>query len=129
MKYWRNIITDRRMRTVMEPLLSALGVWRWALGVGRWVASGLSRKLQARSNLDIPVGDTIAVVLQHDVALEERAELGPLVELAGGHLLLPLVAGHVVFDDLGAVQPVLDAAAVDDEAQRIPCARGTGHVL
>ena len=66
---------------------------------------------QGRLDLHVPVAHLVAVVLEQDVALDLRAEAGHVLELALGDGRLQLGAAELVFEDLRAVEPVLDVVA------------------
>src|SRR4029453_8328859 len=63
---------------------------------------------------DIAIGDLVAVVLQQDVALQLRPPAGLVLELALGFRRHQRRAAQLVFDQLHAVEPVLDVIAVDE---------------
>ena len=56
------------------------------------------------------------VVLEEDMALDLIAKTGNVLELALGHSDFEGLAAARVFQDFGAVEPVLDVVALDDDA-------------
>src|SRR5258705_7832766 len=76
------------------------------------------------SNFDVAEGDHVAVILESDVSLRVFAEPGIGLELAARDFRIPIRAPQLVFQQLEAVQPVLDVVAGDDEPRRIPFAPG-----
>src|SRR5689334_6025580 len=77
-----------------------------------------------RTDLEVAVADGVAVVLQQDQAVLRLAEALDVLELALGDRLAERRAVERVAEDLGAVQPVLDVVAADDDAAGVPLARG-----
>ena len=71
-----------------------------------------------RLGLDI-TPDLVAVVLQAEVAPRVDAEAFPVLELARADALVPVVRADPRVDELRAVQPVLDVAAVDEEPKQV----------
>src|SRR5512145_2424778 len=106
MKYWRNIIAERRTRTVV---------------IAECVVRGASGQ---DADADVAIRDPVAVVLERDVAGARPSVPGPLRELGCRHLRLPRRGPQLVLDHLHAVEPVLDVRPVDDEADGIPFAGG-----
>src|SRR4051812_20754691 len=80
------------------------------------------------ANLDVPVRDAVAVVLQGDVALARAGVLRKVLELARPHLFLPSAAPQFVLDHLHAVQPVLHVTAARDDPRLVPRADGLRRV-
>src|SRR5690348_10628377 len=74
------------------------------------------------ADLDVPKLNLRPVILQADVALRQRAKRRPRSKLALGDACLPVVAPAFILDDFGAVEPLLDAIAVADDAKRAPLA-------
>src|SRR6187549_2327166 len=62
------------------------------------------------------------VALDGEVTLRGKPEVRELPELARRDLRLPVRARKLIFDDLPAVEPVLDVRAVDDDACLVPLA-------
>src|SRR5881397_821413 len=81
---------------------------------------GRSRQHQ---DLDIPVGDLVAMVLETDVAGGVTPVVRVTGELARLDLGAPVGAAELVLDDLHAVQPVLDVLSLHHEAHLVPLAR------
>src|SRR5687767_1656101 len=67
--------------------------------------------------------DFVAVILEADVPLRRLAVVRHRLELARCNFLVPLRASEIVFDDLRAVEPVLDMITVDSNARRVPLSR------
>jgi hypothetical protein len=63
-------------------------------------------------HLDVSEGDLAAVVLKKDIALTQLAKAGPDLELALPDPFPELGREAGVFQDLPAIQPVLNAGAV-----------------
>src|SRR5439155_23723862 len=74
------------------------------------------------SNFDVAEGDHVAVILESDVSLRVFPKPGIGLELAARDFRIPIRAPQLVFQQLEAVQPVLDVVAGDDEPRRIPFA-------
>src|SRR5688500_13420835 len=79
---------------------------------GRCVSGRLGPSLLRGPDLDLAVPDLVAVILQEDVPLLRLAEAGDVLELALGDGLAQRRRVELVLEDLLAVQPVLDVAAV-----------------
>src|SRR5262245_58796137 len=77
-----------------------------------------------RSDFKVAEPDFIAVVLQENSCLELCAEAGDVLVLAFGDCLQQRRALQFVFDDLRAVQPMLDVLALDEDARLVELADG-----
>src|SRR5215211_6819934 len=78
-----------------------------------------------RPDLDVSEREhAVVVALDGEVAGLGPPVVGPVVELAGLHLRLPIRAPQFVLHDLLAVEPVLDVGAARDDARRVPLANG-----
>src|SRR5262245_36357371 len=69
------------------------------------------------ANLDVAVPHGVAMILQQDVAFGGFAETLRVFELALGDVLFQFLAAALEFEDLDAVQPVLNVVAFDNDAR------------
>ena len=60
------------------------------------------------------------VALDADIAPRHASVVRPHVKLAGAHLCFPVRAPELVFEQLLAVEPMLDVRTVGDDARRVP---------
>src|SRR5262249_38314537 len=80
-------------------------------------------------DLDVAVGDLVAVVLEGDLTLFQGAELLEFPKLAPGHPALPVAAAELERHHLLAVEPVLDPVAVHHNPPVVPRADRPRRVL
>src|SRR2546427_13278662 len=76
------------------------------------------------SNLDVPEGDQIAVILQADVTLFVFSKVLVRCKLARRNLCIPVAAAERVLDHFHAVEPLLHVIPVHHKAHGIPLVGG-----
>ncbi|HMP61403.1 MAG TPA: hypothetical protein PKD86_18840 [Gemmatales bacterium] len=97
--------------------------------VGTSYESRYGARRSERLDSQGPEGDAVAVVLNADVALGRLGKVRHRPELAGGNHLIPLWTALLVFEHLHAVEPVLDAVALDADHSVVPLADRAGDVF
>ncbi len=95
------------------------------LGAGRFHGGLLSVGVGLRhANLDVAVGDLVAVVLQQDMTVGPFTVAGDVLEFAQGDEFAEGRRTTLVFEDLRPVEPMFDVGTTDEDAGRVPFANG-----
>src|SRR6185312_15422323 len=82
-----------------------------------------------RPDGDVAEPDLVVVVLEQDRPRLRGAKFREGAELAPGDPLLPFLARGVDFEDLLAVEPVLDPGPLRDDPRLVERADGPEHLL